>query len=94
MELEWDEAKRQWTIENRNLDFADVESFDYDTVVTVPDSRREYGEVRYNSYGYLRGEFCTYCFTWRGKRMRIISLRKANARELQSYQTLTGPRNA
>ena len=63
MELEWDEEKRQWTLEHRRLDFADVERFDYDTVATVPDQRRDYGEARFNSYGLLDGVLCTYCFT-------------------------------
>ncbi len=94
MELEWDEAKRQWTLDHRELDFADVENFDYQTVITVPDSRHDYGEMRYNAYGYLDGVFCTYCFTWRENRMRIISLRKANDRELKIYQILKGARNA
>ena len=90
MELEWDEVKRQWNKDNRGLDFADVQQFDQDPVVTIADKRRDYGEVRYNSFGYLRGEFCTYCFTWRENRMRIISLRRANDREFQNYQVLKG----
>jgi uncharacterized DUF497 family protein len=86
MELEWDEEKRKITLASRRLDFADVESFDYHTVVTVPDRRRDYGEDRFNSYGYLRGVLCTYCFTWRNNRMRIISMRKANDREGKKYE--------
>lgn len=86
MELEWDEGKRKQTLERRGLDFAEVANFDYDTVVTVADLRRDYGEQRYNAYGYLHGVLCTYCFTWRDGRMRVISMRKANARERQKYQ--------
>ncbi len=86
MELEWDERKRRETIDRRHLDFADVEAFDYDAVVSVPDRRHDYGEDRYNAFGYLRGVLCTYCFTWRGGRMRIISMRKANDRERKKYQ--------
>jgi uncharacterized DUF497 family protein len=86
IELEWDEMKRQQTLRKRGLDFAQVRDFDYDTVVTVPDGRRDYGEERFNAYGYLHGVLCTYCFTYRPPRMRIISLRKANDRERKKYQ--------
>ena len=89
MELEWDEAKRRNTLERRGLDFADVENFDYDTVISVPDRRLDYGEERFNAYGYLWGALCTYCFTWRNGRMRIISMRRANDRERKKYQAGT-----
>jgi uncharacterized DUF497 family protein len=46
MELEWDERKRRETLDRRHLDFADVEAFAYNTVVAVPDRRKDYGEQR------------------------------------------------
>lgn len=55
MDLEWDETKRQWTIEHRNLDFADVVHFDMATAEHEMDRRRDYGEVRFVSTGYLHG---------------------------------------
>ena len=91
MELEWDEQKRQWTLENRQLDFADVPRFDYDTVVTWPDVRRDYGESRFNSYGYLDGVLCTYYFTLRLGRLRVISMRKVNERERKRYEAGKDP---
>jgi uncharacterized DUF497 family protein len=94
MELEWDEDKRQRTARERHLDFADVARFDYDTVVTWPDDRYDYGEVRFNSYGYLDGVLCTYCFTWREGRMRVISMRKVNERERKRYEAGQNPRHA
>jgi uncharacterized DUF497 family protein len=94
LELEWDEVKRQWTLDNRRLDFADVQRFDHDSVITVPDLRKDYGEQRFNAYGYLHGDLTTYCFTWRVGRMRIISMRKANDRERKSYDSLKGSRHA
>jgi uncharacterized DUF497 family protein len=93
MELEWDEAKRQWTKDTRHLDFADVERFDYDSVVTWLDDR-DYGEPRFNSYGYLDGVLCTYCFTWRHGRLRVISMRKVNERERKRYEAGQNPRHA
>lgn len=87
MELEWDEEKRLRTMEERGLDFADIPRFEQDTLVTGRDMRRDYGEPRFNSFGYLDGVLCTYCFTLRNSRLRIISMRKANDRERKKYET-------
>ncbi len=94
MELEWDEAKRLWTWEDRGLDFADVVRFEPDSVRIFRDLRRDYGEPRFNTYGYLDGVLCTYCWTPRDVRIRIISLRKANERERERYEAGKDPRYA
>jgi uncharacterized DUF497 family protein len=84
-DLEWDADKRQRTLRERQLDFADARFFDFDTAATVEDGRRDYGEVRSVSTGWLRGRLHVLCWTRRGKRIRVISLRKANDREQQAY---------
>ena len=53
MDLEWDEERRQINLRIRGLDFADVLNFDPASLVTYVDDRRDYGETRYNSTGYL-----------------------------------------
>jgi uncharacterized protein len=90
MELEWDEEKRRQTLKHRGLDFADVERFDPDSIVTLPDLRNDYGESRFNSYGYLDGIPCCFCWTPRNERIRIISLRKMNDRERKIYERQRG----
>lgn len=86
MELEWDEVKRQWTKDNRRLDFADVDSIDPASLVTERDERYDYGEVRFSSFGYLSGTLVNFCWTPRRGRIRVISMRKANDRERKKYQ--------
>lgn len=86
MDLEWDEDKRLKTLAERGLDFADVVNFDFDSVVTFEDLRSDYGEARFNSFGYLDGALCTFCWTMRGKKVRIVSMRKANDREQKKYE--------
>ncbi len=90
MELEWDEDKRQITLQHRGLDFADVERFDPESIVTVPDLRADYGEDRFNSYGRLDGTLCCFCWTPREGRVRVISLRKMNDREQKIYEERRG----
>lgn len=91
MELEWDEGKRLRNIKERGLDFADVERFDPASVRTSPDLRHDYGERRFNSIGYLDGRLCKFCWTPRNGKVRIISLRKANARECEAYEAEPAP---
>lgn len=86
MDLEWDEEKRQRNIRERGMDFADALRMDAATVRTREDVRRDYGEPRYNSIGLLDGRLCTFCWTLRNGTLRIISLRKANARECNEYE--------
>jgi uncharacterized DUF497 family protein len=87
MDLEWDEEKRQKALNERRLDFADVDRFDQASLQTFEDLRFDYGERRFITYGYLDGVLCTYCWTPRASRTRIISLRKANDRERKIYET-------
>ena len=51
----------------------------------IPDVRKPYGEPRYIAYGAIGGRLMVCVFTPRGERIRVISLRKANARERAAY---------
>ena len=89
MDFEWDDRKRLDTLLRRGLDFADAAALDEAGLTTRPDLRRDYGELRFNTYGYLDGVLCTYCWTPRNGRVRVISMRKANDRERRKYQAGT-----
>ena len=86
MELEWDEAKRQWTWDNREFDFADLANIDFASLVTEHDNRYHYGEARFSSFAYLGDVLINFCWTPRGHRIRVISMRKANDRERKKYE--------
>jgi uncharacterized DUF497 family protein/uncharacterized protein (DUF4415 family) len=78
---DWDEAKRQRTLQDRGIDFADVTRFDLGTADIRPDLRRDYGELRFRAIGMLDGRLHVLIFTPRAEGVRVISLRRANARE-------------
>ena len=82
---EWDEAKRAANHAKHGLDFPAVELFDWGGAIVVPDLRRYYGEARYRAFGTLVGLPCMVAFTRRGMVSRVISLRRANARERKRY---------
>ena len=56
--------------------------------LTVEDNRKDYGEPRYITIGFLANRMVILAWTQRGKARRIISMRKANERE----QAVYGPR--
>lgn len=88
MKIEYDPEKRSATLEARGLDMAEVgEVFAGDTL-TVEDDRRDYGEPRYITIGFLSGRMVVVAWTQRGDARCVISMRKANDREQGKY----GPR--
>ncbi|MBM3520580.1 MAG: BrnT family toxin [Alphaproteobacteria bacterium] len=85
MNLSWDEAKRQATLEQRGLDFATVSELFAGLHFTAEDLRRDYGERRFISAGAIAGRLCVTVWTPRGSARHIISLRKANDREKKRF---------
>ena len=83
--LEWDEAKRRRTLDERGIDFADMAAlFDGRPVLERRDDRSDHPELRYVRIGRVRGRLFVVVWTPRGQNARIISARKANAREARA----------
>lgn len=57
---------------------------------TAPDGRVDYGEPRYITVGEMDGRMVVVVWTPRGTARRIISMRKANAREQEKYAHYLG----
>ncbi|SAK54363.1 hypothetical protein AWB76_01966 [Caballeronia temeraria] len=57
----------------------------WDEIVLEIDDRRDYGEVREVGYVPIRGRTFCVVITWRNEMRRIISLRRANQREIRRY---------
>lgn len=87
--IEWDEAKRKSTLQKRGLDFASVADADWDEALTVEDSRTDYREVRFVSLLPIHGRLCVLAWCMRDRNLRVISLRKANARESRRHEEAT-----
>jgi uncharacterized DUF497 family protein len=86
----WDEAKRQRTLAERGLDFAEAEQVFTGLRVTLPDDRRDYGEPRLITAGYLRGRFVVVIWTPRAEGRHIISMRHGHADEETYYREQMG----
>ena len=81
MHLVWDETKRQKTLAERVLDFADAALVFDGAVVEWEDRRQDYGERRIVCVGHLLDRMVVIGYVQRGASRHIFSMRKANARE-------------
>ena len=83
MPYEWDETKRRTNLEKHGVDFALIESFEWETAAPEVDARHD--ETRLLATGFVGSRLYVVVYTWRGGNTRIISLRKANDREARRY---------
>ena len=88
MQVEFDSTKRDITLAQRGLDFADAAKVFAGVNVTFQDMRQSYGEPRFNTLGLLGGRMVVVTWTPRGEVRRIISMRKANEREQARFGPL------
>jgi uncharacterized DUF497 family protein len=84
--FEWDDAKNDRCVRDRGFGFADILPAFLDPNRRVErDDRRDYGEQRFRLYRRPAGRLFVIAYTRRGAVTRIISARKANARERERY---------
>ncbi len=84
MRITFDPAKRERVLRERGLDFRQAKEVFDGPHLTRPDDRLDYGELRYISAGKLNSRIVVIVWTPRGKARRIISMRKANDREIKN----------
>ncbi len=83
MRIEFDPAKRATALAERGLDFECAVEVFLGRHLTRTDDRHDYGEPRFVTAGWLDARVVMVVWTQRGDARRIISMRKANARETQ-----------
>ena len=86
MEISFDPAKNEKNIHERGLSFERAVEFDFQVAIFLVDSRYNYEEIRYIAVGYLERRLHILCFTETPTGIRVISFRKANAREAKKYE--------
>jgi uncharacterized DUF497 family protein len=83
--IDFDPRKNERNIRERQLSFEAASRFVFDQALIYVDSRHDYGEVRYVAIGPLDTRIHVMCFTETNNGIRVISLRKANDREVARY---------
>lgn len=89
MNITFDPDKDEANRAKHGVSLADAVGFEWESALIWPDCRRNYGELRMAALGYIGLRVMAVVFTDRpeGKptERRIISLRKANRREVKRY---------
>lgn len=62
-----------------------AQKLEWETLWSIKDTRHDYGETRMIGYALIESRLYCVVFTDRGNERRIISLRKANQREVRNY---------
>ncbi len=81
MRITFDPAKRDKTLAERGLDFADAALVFSGVTLEMEDTRKDYGEPRIICYGLLDGRIVVVGYTPRGADRHVFSMRKTNERE-------------
>lgn len=87
MKFEWDPAKHEKNLRERGLGFDDGARIFAGRVVIWRDERKDYGEMRFRAVGVTEDVPVHIVFTIRGEAFRIISVRRANAKEYAAWQS-------
>lgn len=88
MRIEFDTAKDELNKDKHGVSLALAERIEWADVLCAPDVRRDYGEVREIGFAVIERRLYMVVFVQRGDAMRIISLRKANTREVRLYDAI------
>jgi hypothetical protein len=81
VKITFNPAKREKTLVDRGLDFADAAFVFAGVTLEIEDTRKDYGETRVICDGLLEGRMVVVGYTPRGADRHIFSMRKANERE-------------
>jgi uncharacterized DUF497 family protein len=87
--ISFDSQKNERNIAQRGIPFEIVEDFEWDNALVVEDLRKDYGERRFQALGLIAGRLHALVFTPRAGLVHVISLRKANRREIKLYEAQT-----
>ncbi|AKH89024.1 BrnT family toxin [Edwardsiella tarda] len=90
MKIEYDQNKREKTLLERGIDFARAGEIFAGMHFTAEDCRQDYGEIRKITVGKLDARIVVMVWTPRGNVWRIISMRKANEREIKRFEKYLG----
>ncbi len=86
VEFEWASKKAHSNLQKHGIDFADAVSvLEDERAITIRDEF--YDEERFVTIGMdVLGRILVIVYTWRRDRIRLISARKATAKEINQYR--------
>ena len=90
-DISFDTANSHRNEVERGLPFSLVLDLDWSSALIKEDTRRDYGERRLQVLGLIRGRLHAMVFTPRHDKVHVISLRKANNREVKHHEQTQNP---
>ena len=81
----FDRAKDAINRGKHHISLERAADFNFATALFGIDDRRDYGEVREVAFGFVEQRLHVLVFTMRDDTCHVISLRKANRREVRKY---------
>lgn len=85
MQITFDEAKDVLNKNKHGLSLSEAKKLEWDDALVWHDTRRDYGEVRMIALCVIGERLYCVVYVDREDARRIISLRKANIREVTDY---------
>lgn len=85
MRYEHDPKKSAENVTKHLVWFEQANDFEWETASLVVDNRRHYAETRFRATGLIEQRVYVLVFCFRETKIRLISLRKANLREVKRY---------
>jgi uncharacterized DUF497 family protein len=86
MGVSYDPKKDARNVRERKVSFAFAGDFEWSSAYVREDSRKDYGELRFQALGEIAGRLYMLVFTPRRGDVHVISLRKANRREIKRHE--------
>ncbi len=85
MEIEFDRAKDEANTAKHGISLSAASEFEMAGAIVSADERANYGEDRFIAVGQLGSRIHVLIFTVRDGKIRAISLRNANTREVKRH---------
>ncbi|HEY6454708.1 MAG TPA: BrnT family toxin [Steroidobacteraceae bacterium] len=86
MDITFDAGKSERNFATRGITFERAAEFAWDGALIVADLRKAYGERRFQALGLIGERLHMLVITPRDGKVHVISLRKANRREVRQYE--------
>ncbi|SAK88603.1 hypothetical protein AWB77_04802 [Caballeronia fortuita] len=86
MDITYDPTKDEANVAKHGVSLGLAGRLNWSEVLAYVDDRHDYKEVREVGFGIIDERLYCVVFTQRGDSMHIISMRKANKREVKDYE--------
>ena len=83
--IEFDPAKNRRNVAKHGMSLNDARQFEWGSAAVWMDLREDYGEERMIALGYIGNRLYYMVYVERRDACRVISLRRANQREVKRY---------